>query len=309
MRLRDVQTAEGLDADLSNMIRELERLALAQEAFIAISPNRPNRAAAAFVAATAHHLLFSAQVLLGASDTPSQLSAEAIGSEIAATLLFLIAGRPADAAQMSRNIRTANDGSVEDLLRLAVTDLARGQLLHIINREWSADEPVFDEGLATRLLWADLLRGVLALAISLLGTVATSPLSNGDATALFSTVREVAVRRIEFDGAEQAMSVLTGPHHLASLLFGVSNVLLESGVITIPSPPSVDPNGWLEFLKKLAQRRAWSSAGSEVEAARRIDLRPSCIQTNPRSASLIPSLLIASSDAAVAIPSVVSADD
>jgi hypothetical protein len=138
LRLREVQTAETLDPDLANTIRELERLAFAQEAFVAIAPNRPNRAAAAFVAASAHHLRFSAQVLLGISDRPSQLSAEAIGPEIAATLLFLIAARPADAAQMSRSIRVANDGAVEDLLRLAVIDLARGQLVRITEREWGS---------------------------------------------------------------------------------------------------------------------------------------------------------------------------
>jgi hypothetical protein len=259
MRLREAQTAETLDPDLANTIRELERLALTQEAFVALGPNRANRAAAAFVAAAAHHLCFSAEVLLGRTATPSSLGGEAIGPEIAATLMFLIAARAADAAQMSRSIRVANDGSVEDLLRQSVIDLARGQLERIVGREWEiGTELTFDEGLATRLLWADLLRGVRALAMRLLGVLDESPLSNVDPAALFSTVRDISVQPVGFEGTAQALSVFPGPHHLASLLFSATDVLGEAGVVNIQSPPSVPTESWREFVQKLAQRRPYS---------------------------------------------------
>jgi hypothetical protein len=211
MRLREVQTAETLDPDFAATLLQLERLALTQEAFVAVAPGRPNRSAAAFVAASAHHLRFAAEVLLGGADEPSLLSAEAVGPEIAATLMFLIAGRAADASQMSRSIRIAEDGSVEDLLRLSVIDLASGQLGRIVGREREiGSDLTFGGELATRLLWAHLLRGMRALAERLLGTLDDSPLSNVDPAVLFSTVRDISVQPIEFDGTAQALSVFAG---------------------------------------------------------------------------------------------------
>lgn len=255
MRLRGAETAR---TDLADIIRNLETLALTQEAFVAVTPNRPNRAAAAFVSAAAHHLRFSAEMLLERTDAPSLLAVEAIGPEIAATILFLIAGRAADAAQMSRNIRVANDQSPEDVLRHSVIDLARGRLQNIVEREWGfANELLFSEESAITLLWGDLVRGIRALAVRLLGSPDEFPLSDTDPAAVFSSVRDLSVQPVEFGEASQVLSVFAGPHHLASLLNSATDVLSEAGVVNIESPPSVLAASWREFVQKLARRRPY----------------------------------------------------
>jgi hypothetical protein len=124
MRLREMLTAETFDAELGGTIQYLETLALTQEAFVTVTPGRSNSAAAAFVAASAHQLRFSAEKLLNPTEEPSLLAIQAIGPEIAATILFLIAGRTADAAQMARNIRFGDSSSVEDALRRSIIELA-----------------------------------------------------------------------------------------------------------------------------------------------------------------------------------------
>jgi hypothetical protein len=137
MRLREIQNEETFEAELGATVRRLESIALTQEAFVASSPDRENRESAAFVAATAHQLRFSAEILLAPEEAPSRLSIEAIAPEIASTLMFLIAGRAADAAQMARNIRTGDLASAEGLLRQSIIDLARGQLASIVDRNWT----------------------------------------------------------------------------------------------------------------------------------------------------------------------------
>jgi hypothetical protein len=173
MRLREILTEEIFQTELGDMVRLLESIALTQEAFVTATPDRANRASAAFVAASAHQLRFSAEKLLASEEEPSRLSLEAIAPEIASTLMFLISGRAADAAQMARNIRSGDLTTVEGILRQSVIDLARGQLGAIVNRTWTAPaEMELSDGTATLLLWTELLRGVQGLAARLLGAVA-----------------------------------------------------------------------------------------------------------------------------------------
>src|SRR6266478_668780 len=84
MRLRDANVSEASTEELRAILARLERLGYAQEAFAAVAPDRENRAAAAFVAASAHQLRFAAEGLQSPVRVRSQLAAEAIGPEIAA---------------------------------------------------------------------------------------------------------------------------------------------------------------------------------------------------------------------------------
>ena len=55
IRLQELQSDDANLAELRGNIEKLNRLAATQEAFVAASPNRENRASAAFVAGSAHH--------------------------------------------------------------------------------------------------------------------------------------------------------------------------------------------------------------------------------------------------------------
>ena len=172
MRLRGANVSGTSAGELDAILARLERLGHAQEALAAIAPDRKNRSAAAFVAASAHELRFAAERLQSPVIVRSQMSGEAIGPEIAAIVMFLIADRVADAAQMSRNIRTDGSAIVEDHLRRAIADLARGNLTAIASNPWTpSEETQHDvEVDAVRLLWWRLLQGLRVLAVDLLGT-------------------------------------------------------------------------------------------------------------------------------------------
>jgi hypothetical protein len=255
MRMRELMSAEEFAAELGEIVRRLENIALTQEAFVVAVPNRENRDSAAFVAATAHQLRYSAERLFESGEGPSRLSLEAIGPEIASTLMFLIARRAADAAQMARNIRVGDFQSIQGILRQSIIDLARGQLGSIAARVWTAPEAIeLNDDAAATLIWSELARGIRSLAVQLLGNVEL--LAETNATTLFDAVRELCVEPIAFDGAE-VFSVFSGPHHLASLLHGASGLLLQAGVINIEAPSGVPSEVWIEFLRGLAQRRPY----------------------------------------------------
>jgi hypothetical protein len=93
----------------------------------------------------------------------------AIGPELAATIMFLIADRVADAAQMSRSIRFDTTTTVEDQLRHAIADLARGNLDAVRSNTWQppATEDSGSDVDAVNLLWWRLLQGLRILATDL----------------------------------------------------------------------------------------------------------------------------------------------
>src|SRR5688572_821534 len=87
IRLRG-SAGEDDDPALRETISELRRLAAAHEAYAALLPDRDNRAAAAFVAASAHQAISLAQRRVRPT---SYVEMAAISPDISATLLFLLA--------------------------------------------------------------------------------------------------------------------------------------------------------------------------------------------------------------------------
>ena len=258
MRLRESINAEAYEAELGETERRLQAIALTQEAFVAVAPDRDNRAAAAFVAASAHQLRFSAKRLMATDNAPSYLHADSIAPEVAATVLFLIAGRAADAAQISRGIQFAEDNTVEDHLRRAIVDLAHGRLAEIFGRDFEGVADVLvDDGSVVGLLWLELLRGIRRLAADLIGEDSVAlelPLAP---EVTFARVREISVEEVAFGDATRVLSTFAGPHHLASLLHFASTNLTSAGVINVQAPPSIPSTEWRAFLQRLARRRPY----------------------------------------------------
>ena len=81
------------------------RLAYTNEALVAIDPNRENRAAAGFVAATAYQLVYQAKALRAPKRPRAFLKPDGISPDVSAMLLFLVAEASADASEVARTIR------------------------------------------------------------------------------------------------------------------------------------------------------------------------------------------------------------
>jgi len=269
MRLREANASGVPSEDLRPILERLQRLGFAQEAFTALAPGRENRAAAAFVAASAHQLRFAAERLQSPVRVRSQLTVDAIGPEIAATVMFLIADRVADAAQMSRNIQIEGSSAIEDQLRRAIADLARGNMGAITSSTWTPSvTSEHDSNIdAVALLWWRLLQGIRLLARDLLGSGETV-IAEGTSVAVFAEVRDLSVDVLDFGGTAQVFSVFPGPHHLASLLYSADGVLRRSAVMGVQNPFTVSSSDWTAFLASLAKRRPylWPNHQQALEA-------------------------------------------
>jgi superfamily II DNA/RNA helicase len=249
------------DARVTATVAQLRRLAAAQEAYAALLPHRENRAAAAFVAASAHQAV---SLALRRSGATSHVDTSAVSSDICATLLFLLAEAHADAAEAAKRIAPAPETSlVEQALIFAIRNLALGRLGAIAN----ADEPEVgatgdDLGLraldALRLL---LLRGVTNLARQLRSRVDRDPAAGGvlAASAIFAQVRALCEERIaDADaGGEALLSLYPGPLHLANLLLGLEGHLLATALARIPTPGGVEEAEWWQTLSRMSRQRPY----------------------------------------------------
>lgn len=106
IRLRTASET-GEREELAETLGELRRVAAAHEAYVTLLPERENRAAAAFVAASAHQAC-----MLGrpTERTGSHVDATALSPEICSTLLFLVAEAHTDAAEAAKRIVPDADG-------------------------------------------------------------------------------------------------------------------------------------------------------------------------------------------------------
>ena len=272
IRLRGLAVDEPLPDEVTDAIQTMRRVASAHEAFVSALPEREDRAAAAFVAGSAHHVCMLADsVRLGSSST-SHLGIEAISPEISAALLFLIAEASADAAEMAKQIRPSNDDPVETGLLNALGDLATGRLDRIVTTSMPpvnvllAGRPGQS---AVRSLFFLLLTGVRALAQEMLADV---PAGGGpNALEIFHRVKALSVEPLEGvfgAGTPVPYSIFSGPLHLASLLSAVARDFPSSALVHVTPPGGVDGVRWLTLMKQMARQRpyVWRNHRQAIDA-------------------------------------------
>lgn len=282
MRLRSVQDRGGvpLAAQVDEEISMLRRLAFAQEALISVAPDRDERRGGAFVAGTAHYVVHQAERLLPAEEPTQLLQMDCIASEVSATLLFLIAGASADAAEMARAIvidedgddeisavpklgddstDMARDGKTERRLLRDIQRLAEGELAAIVAEgelEASSLKVLSAAQSAASTLYLMLHRGIQLLARQMLGEPTESPVE------YFTRIEKLCSRKLfALQSGQGVLSVYSGPRHLAALLKAVARDLPASGLASLPPPKGISDGPWSRGIKAIAARRPylWSN--------------------------------------------------
>lgn len=263
--------------DQTNLLR---RLANTYETITCLlSEHDEHRESCAFVAATAHQLLHRA-FASDASDSPLlALGAAGISSQLAALLLFFIAGAFPDATETAQQIATPSGDRIESLLVRALIALAKGELGSLLTLPDPSPIDVLPDSLderATELLWRRLYYGIRLLASELLEGKRASE-SKERAIEIFREVEHLTVARLDddllppppSDGNPAAYQVFGGPHHLATLLKASGDMLRQRAVTKI-APPSEDIDGtaWNNLLQTMAKTRPclWPNHLHAVEA-------------------------------------------
>ena len=259
------------DAALRDTIDFARRLARTNEALVAINPERDNRAAAGFVAATAYQLVYQATALRVTTPPDAFLAPQAISPDVSALLLFLVAEASADAAEVARRMRVPRGNGLQSELIHHLVMLANGQVGRIFDRKRPPqDRLVVGSGAerANGALYYRILRGVRALAFVLQGRRIRGM---ADPIAVFNEVRVLAAPGSDEpleDFHHGALAVFPGPFHLASLLIAAGTALLENAVISLPPPDGVPEERWREAMKTVAQTRPYLWRNHKDAAAR-----------------------------------------
>jgi superfamily II DNA/RNA helicase len=257
VRLRSLATRDVLPDDLQELIEEIKRIAFTNEALVSAVPSRNDRVAAAFVAASAHHV-WQMSERLSQSSAKSTLAIDHISPEVSATLLFLIAEAAADASEIAKTITFEANDSVESLLLGGIRLLALGQLEGLAKLQTpNAGERPLNGVEAHRRLLEMLVSGLRILAEDILSDSATP--GGARATQAFEHVKRLCIERIEggVAGAALAVDTFAGAFHLASLLSAVAGDLASSALTKLPPPTGIEAGRWGNLIKEIAKRRPY----------------------------------------------------
>ncbi len=264
IRLRESVDEDKCSADIVIINNDMRRLAFTQETFVSVLAERENRAAAAFVAGTAHYVSLLAEKNRIEESSPSYLGYQAISPEVSATLLFMIAEANADAAEMSKSIIVQTADSVEAALLTAICDLAKGRLRAVLEMDVPSPEQFLNIDLcsqAVRTLYYLLLQGVRLLAMNMLAeNIDENDFIEKEPKALFDHVKSLCIEPLYMglDGNENVQySQYPGPLHLASLLSSVAQDLAASALVNIPPPDGIDGGHWLNVMREIAEYRPY----------------------------------------------------
>lgn len=267
VRLRGAADMQERSEIFVELLDQMRRLAATQELLVATAPERSDRAAAAFVAGTAHQLCFMADASEGNEERSPFIDAIRAAPEICSTLLFLIADSQSDAAEMAKRlVPKAEDRSAEAQLIKAIGDLAAGRLGAISDSEANQDyDRPADRSGAGRAVDALLRRlhaGVTQLARELLTRPKDDPeaVETSRAQEIFAEVIDLCIAPIEgvFDAdGPSAVSVFPGPLHVAKLLLAISGDLAAASLCRVRAPSGVDQNQWWAVIRRAASKRPY----------------------------------------------------
>lgn len=264
MRLRDLATQADEEDEsrletLSNVANEmkfLRELASTQEALISVSPSREDRRSAAFVAGTAHYVLLQAERILG-EKVASRLDLDYVSPEVSATVLFMIAGASADAAEMAGEIEEdiTQSNSHRTPLLAAIRRFAKGELSNIQPQPEFAT--IANDGRksierAIDALYHLIHNGLAALAAEMLGD------ADSRSKAEFARVEALCSRTITspYDG-QPTVRVLAGPRHLAVLLKILAGDFPQASVANLSPPNGSNSARWRRGVRHISQRRPY----------------------------------------------------
>jgi superfamily II DNA/RNA helicase len=262
IRLRD-NPAGNLSEDLVATLNQMRKIAATHEALVALVPDRENRAAAAFVAATAHQAFALGQSLSKNDNRTSVVDNVTVSPEVCSTLLFMIAESYADAGEASKAIRPSPDeaSAVEQSLLWSIARLARGELRSISNMDTPAIDftiPLADQAQQTLLL--ELFQGVRNLAAQLQVRIDVPEEDGGlpSARAAFERVKALCIEELDDVRPDVTIfSLFPGPLHLANLLLSVERDLVSSAISRTPTPNGLEEAGWWQILRQMSRQRPY----------------------------------------------------
>ncbi len=265
IRIREGGSGPDFGSEVGSLLGQMRRLAFTYEAYVSCLPDKENRGAAAFVAGSAHHVCRLAETIGVEGAAESSLGISGISSDVSATLLFLSAEASADASEMAKLINGTSVGVVESALLVAIRHLANGHLESLLDEpvpnpsEFLDVEPTTQ---AVTALYFMILEGVRSLAASVLEPWGEGPwqLNEPDPLAMFARVKNLCVDTIP-DVIEPKgpllSDIFSGPFHLASLLYVVSQDLFKTALMSVPAPPDVDPDQWKSCIRGMARKRPY----------------------------------------------------
>ncbi|TCI00689.1 DEAD/DEAH box helicase [Roseococcus sp. SYP-B2431] len=260
-RLRLRGQPEQVLSELNDLLSRMRRLADTYESYTALGLFPEQTRSAAFVAGAARQVTARIIELRARDERPARLDEDAIGGDIAAALLFLIAEQPSDALEAAKAIRTTGGemAPVRRALIIAVRSFCQGAFGRVVGIDPEREGLGADDihGRAANLMFRELLRGVRLLAQVGLGDVGDEAIA--DAEARFARVRHLAVDAPKMmersDGSSvDTVSMYAGPHHLAALLGRASKTLASAALVRTPTPGGADETTWQAWLKAEAGR-------------------------------------------------------
>lgn len=239
----------------SEVIDRVRRLASTFEAYVVLNLRPEQMRAAAFVAASAHQIL--SRIRETALDRPTIVTDDAIGSSISATLLYLIAERAADAAEVAWQLRAKGERrAVRRSLILSLRELATSNLTTLIERDFGEDSISTDDSreVATDLLLRECARVVQGIGQEARGSAVIDPdirsrlegvlhLSKASASEINSALEGTVHHQF------------AGPHHLATLLSRLVDGMQTAMLIRLPTPSGAQAEAWADWLLSQSQSR------------------------------------------------------
>ncbi|CZF87128.1 hypothetical protein [Grimontia marina] len=149
------------DDQLIALLSEVKKIASTYEAYVFLQSRQNDHKAAAFVAASAHQLIFQISSVIDNENNSDALNDHYIAPQISASLLYFIAGYTADSSEMISKVSVNNCRNIEVKIIKALQSLLTGQLKYfdanqpdsLLGNEWG-------EIAASNALWAHIHRGI-----------------------------------------------------------------------------------------------------------------------------------------------------
>ncbi len=251
------------DDQLIALLNEVKKIASTYEAYVFLQSSQNAHKAAAFVAASAHQLIFQISSVIDNEYISDALNDHYIVPQISASLLYFIAGYTADSSEMISKVSVENSRDIEVKIIKALQSLLTGQL-----KGFDANQPDFllgnewGEVAASNALWAHIHHGINILLTSISSSSDIFSDSLEEAISVFNQVKNLSESNEEItlgrhDDKFTYQGIYIGQFYLASLLHVASDTIKKVALVNTPTPNGVNNESWKGILNSISADRPY----------------------------------------------------
>ena len=248
--------------DLNSNLKKLSKISHTYESYVILKYEEQDITAAAYIAASAHSLLYQIKSLIDKEFINSEniLTPQGLNSLLSASMLYFISGYTADAIEIIKKLPDLNNNTNTSKLVIALKQLLEGKIDDINTNLPNYELSNYSVESISDLLWVKIHEAVNKLLSAC--SYQSNDIDNefNEASAILDLVLELSIFNNNINTEVfnvNSQNIFIGQNYLANFLKIIVNIIPTISLINIEAPDKIELENWRFSISRFTSNRPY----------------------------------------------------